>query len=372
MCEGQRKEQKSLQGNPCDRAPIHPQGYPSDCDPDQPPYPAGHVCNFTCPAGHGRTSGDGRKLCNNGQWMGDDVVCEEFDECTSVPCQNGGICEDEVNAYNCNCAPGYVGDSCETEIDECASDPCQNGGTCVDEINSYICTCAEGYEGDNCETAPCLVRPLYGPSADANYSQDFCVNYDVLLPEITNLTRSFNRSLQELGLSNVRKDLEEIRDVGLIPFDGEIGPITGDDPPTTEPMPTVMPTEVPTGRVRRRRQASNGNPWSRVGNVTSLVYDADGGPEEKLMSFGASDLENLGEDDYLQGPLRDLTEDVKGFSERYNETTAEATPSIVQDYRNMLDSFNCSINGPNCNRTRGQDDVVPPRQPLVHCLQTSN
>ena len=37
------------------------------------------------------------------------------------------------------------------DIDECASHPCQNGGTCVDVINAYTCNCAPGYEGDNCE-----------------------------------------------------------------------------------------------------------------------------------------------------------------------------------------------------------------------------
>ncbi|XP_078576638.1 uncharacterized protein LOC144862188 [Branchiostoma floridae x Branchiostoma japonicum] len=184
-----------------------------------------------------------------------------------------------------------------------------------------------------------------------------------------NLTMSFNRSLQELGLSNVRKDLEEIRDVGLIPFDGEIGLITVDDPPTTEapitePMPTAdsvtdWPTVLPTGGARRRREASTGNPWRRIGKVTSLVYDADGGADEKLMSFAATDLENLGEDDDLQGPLQSLRADVEGFPNNYPETTAEAMPFLVQDFHNLLDSFNCSNNGPNCNRTRGQDDVVP-------------
>ena len=42
------------------------------------------------------------------------------------------------------------------DIDECASAPCQNGGTCVDVINAYICNCAPGYEGENCETGDIL------------------------------------------------------------------------------------------------------------------------------------------------------------------------------------------------------------------------
>eukprot|EP00058_Branchiostoma_floridae_P004749 XP_002590237.1 hypothetical protein BRAFLDRAFT_97397 [Branchiostoma floridae] len=185
------------------------------------------------------------------------------------------------------------------------------------------------------QTASCLVRPLYGPSADDNYSTDACVNYDVLHPEITALTRSSPGFLRKLGLSNVLRDLEDLRDVGLIPFSGREGPITGGN------------------GTRRRREATH---WSRVGNVTSLVYDADSGGEERLVAFAAPDLENLGEDDYLQGPVASLRADVVGFNN--NPATApEAMPSMVQDFDNMLDTFDCSSNGPNCNRARGQDDV---------------
>ena len=35
----------------------------------------------------------------------------------------------------------------ETNIDECTSDPCQNDGVCTDDVNCYTCSCADGYEG---------------------------------------------------------------------------------------------------------------------------------------------------------------------------------------------------------------------------------
>ena len=39
------------------------------------------------------------------------------------------------------------------DIGECLSDPCQNGGTCIDEINAFTCICISGYTGDICETS---------------------------------------------------------------------------------------------------------------------------------------------------------------------------------------------------------------------------
>ena len=40
-----------------------------------------------------------------------------------------------------------------SDIGECVSDPCQNGGTCLDEINAFTCICIGGYTGDVCETS---------------------------------------------------------------------------------------------------------------------------------------------------------------------------------------------------------------------------
>ena len=37
-------------------------------------------------------------------------------------------------------------------VDDCeGEDHCENGGTCVNRIGSYECYCATGYEGRSCE-----------------------------------------------------------------------------------------------------------------------------------------------------------------------------------------------------------------------------
>jgi hypothetical protein len=70
----------------------------------------------------------------------------------TVPCDNAGSCVDLVNAYSCNCSPGFSGFNCEINDDECAPLPCQNGGACTDEDNGYSCDCLEGFGGLDCET----------------------------------------------------------------------------------------------------------------------------------------------------------------------------------------------------------------------------
>ena len=39
------------------------------------------------------------------------------------------------------------------DIGECLSNPCQNGGTCLDQVNAFTCICMSGYTGDLCETS---------------------------------------------------------------------------------------------------------------------------------------------------------------------------------------------------------------------------
>lgn len=41
----------------------------------------------------------------------------DINECESSPCKHGATCIDLVNAYQCNCAPGFSGLNCEINID---------------------------------------------------------------------------------------------------------------------------------------------------------------------------------------------------------------------------------------------------------------
>lgn len=47
------------------------------------------------------------------------------------------------------CWPGFTGEHCEHNIDDCPGHSCQNGGVCVDGVNTYNCRCPPHYTGDN-------------------------------------------------------------------------------------------------------------------------------------------------------------------------------------------------------------------------------
>ena len=40
----------------------------------------------------------------------------DIDDCANQPCRNNGTCTDQVNGFNCSCAPGFYGAQCETGI----------------------------------------------------------------------------------------------------------------------------------------------------------------------------------------------------------------------------------------------------------------
>ena len=56
-----------------------------------------------------------------------------------------------MNDYKCSCAPGYNGRLCEFEIDECSLNPCNQQGVCTDQVNSYLCECFPEYTVSHCD-----------------------------------------------------------------------------------------------------------------------------------------------------------------------------------------------------------------------------
>ncbi|XP_034311593.2 uncharacterized protein [Magallana gigas] len=81
--------------------------------------------------------------------------CQVVDFCDKnpSPCQNGGMCQSDLqnNWYSCVCSQGYHGYHCEDSYNVCDREPCLNGGTCSVQNNSPVCLCPTGYTGDFCE-----------------------------------------------------------------------------------------------------------------------------------------------------------------------------------------------------------------------------
>ena len=84
-------------------------------------------------------------ICNslNAGWRG--LNCsEDIDECDDAGiCLNGATCVNSQGSYSCQCVPGYVGQHCGVDVNECESEPCQNAGVCGDEVDGFTCDCSE-------------------------------------------------------------------------------------------------------------------------------------------------------------------------------------------------------------------------------------
>lgn len=83
----------------------------------------------------------------------EDPLCTtNIDECKFHDCQHG-TCQDGINEYTCLCDLGWTGDRCEEDLDECLAEPCLNGGTCTQtaEPGNYTCECMDQFRGHSCE-----------------------------------------------------------------------------------------------------------------------------------------------------------------------------------------------------------------------------
>ena len=90
------------------------------------------------------------------------ITIIQVDDCRPGVCQNGGEClNSNVDIgggrfFTCNCSFPYNGTFCEEKINFCNSSPCMNGGLCQDLLLTYSCDCnGTGYEGTQC-TSPVL------------------------------------------------------------------------------------------------------------------------------------------------------------------------------------------------------------------------
>lgn len=109
--------------------------------------------------------------------------CEiNIDDCQHDNCNNGS-CFDLLNAYRCDCFPGYEGEYCDKEINECTRyTPCQYGSTCTDKIADYHCECPLTYNGKQFAGKNCT----FELTSCQNHE---CHNQAVCKPYLINETR---------------------------------------------------------------------------------------------------------------------------------------------------------------------------------------
>uniref|UniRef100_A0A6Q2Y2W6 Delta-like protein n=1 Tax=Esox lucius TaxID=8010 RepID=A0A6Q2Y2W6_ESOLU len=100
------------------------------------------------------------------------VTCERADRaCLSNPCSNAGSCVETSQGFQCVFSAVCPRLKCllslffVLDVDECSAGPCQHGGTCqdLDLVNGYRCVCPAGFSGEQCESdvdecssSPCL------------------------------------------------------------------------------------------------------------------------------------------------------------------------------------------------------------------------
>ncbi|CAB1417660.1 unnamed protein product [Pleuronectes platessa] len=105
-----------------------------------------------------------RCVCIPG-WVGPDCSID-YNECVDHRCQNGAQCVDHLDGYSCVCPQGYrywehwecwecrSGQFCEVALvppSPCQLASCQNGAPCLEGTGTAECQCPPGFEGQSCE-----------------------------------------------------------------------------------------------------------------------------------------------------------------------------------------------------------------------------
>ena len=78
--------------------------------------------------------------------------CPNLDLCTLNSCQNGGMCMNTLESFECECVAGFTGSQCETNICDLGN-PCENNGVCfvtAEEPDLLQCSCSAPFTGDTC------------------------------------------------------------------------------------------------------------------------------------------------------------------------------------------------------------------------------
>ena len=139
-----------------------------------------HRLRATCE----NTAGSHKCACARGS-EGDGVDCRDYDECQEDPCKNGAKCVNGFARYDCECAAGWYGPTCEDNVNECneaefpqkqwvdfelqnvtwkppcLQDTVELSGTpslCSDTDEGFTCACPEHYEGTAYPGGSCMPK----------------------------------------------------------------------------------------------------------------------------------------------------------------------------------------------------------------------
>ncbi len=82
------------------------------------------------------------------------------------------------------CPAGYTGyPSCTTNINECASEPCQNGGVCQDAVDGFTCQCVGPWGGVQCQTLTGITGAT-GNVATTDHLTVMCSHHLLVLTDV--------------------------------------------------------------------------------------------------------------------------------------------------------------------------------------------